>query len=62
MSLQYGPTWDNGQQIVPPAAHPSRVTLNQLLQGDGELLLHRAGAVDVAADAEKFGACTRAAC
>ena len=47
---------DDGQQIVPAAAHTAAVLLDELLERDGHLLLHRAGIVDVAADAEELGA------
>lgn len=50
-----GPPRDDGQQVVPPPADPPRVALDQLLQGDGHLLLDGDGPVHVARDAEQLG-------
>eukprot|EP00227_Mantoniella_beaufortii_P011202 CAMPEP_0197590548 /NCGR_PEP_ID=MMETSP1326-20131121/11475_1 /TAXON_ID=1155430 /ORGANISM="Genus nov. species nov., Strain RCC2288" /LENGTH=441 /DNA_ID=CAMNT_0043155651 /DNA_START=195 /DNA_END=1517 /DNA_ORIENTATION=- len=51
-----GAAGDDAQQVVPAAAHAPRVLLDQLLQRDAHLLLHRARVVDVPADAEQLGA------
>ena len=53
-------TWDDGEQVVPAAAHAAGVALNELLQRDGQLLLHRARRVHVPADAEQLRAWARA--
>merc|ERR1719204_2939989 len=47
---------DGTEQVVPAADHSAAVALDQLLQGDAHLLLHRAGVVHVAGDVEKLGA------
>merc|ERR1719447_253869 len=47
---------DDTEQVVPAADHSATVALDQLLQGDAHLLLHRAGVVHVAGDVEKLGA------
>merc|ERR1719461_2160648 len=47
---------DDTEQIVPAADHSAAVALDQLLEGDAHLLLHRAGVVHVAGDVEKLGA------
>merc|ERR1719462_357237 len=47
---------DDTEQVVPAADHSAAVALDQLLQGDAHLLLHRAGVVHVARDVEQLGA------
>merc|ERR1719447_502769 len=47
---------DDTEQVVPAADHSAAVALDQLLQGDAHLLLHRAGVVHVAGDVEQLGA------
>merc|ERR1719209_1493641 len=47
---------DDTKQVVPAADHSAAVALDQLLQGDAHLLLHRAGVVHVARDVEQLGA------
>merc|ERR1719150_556378 len=49
-------SWDDTKQVVPAADHSAAVALDQLLQGDAHLLLHRAGVVHVARDVEQLGA------
>src|SRR5262249_43283777 len=44
------------EQIVPAAAHPARMLVDQLAQGDAHRFLDVAGLVDVAGDAEELGA------
>ena len=53
-------TRDDSQQVVPAAAHAAAVLVDELPEGDAHLLLHRAGPVHVAADAEQLGACAPA--
>mmetsp|Transcript_29325 Transcript_29325/g.50220 ORF Transcript_29325/g.50220 Transcript_29325/m.50220 type:complete len:387 (+) Transcript_29325:480-1640(+) len=47
---------DDAEQVVPPADDPLAVLLEQLLHGDGHLLLDGDRVVDVARDAEELGA------
>merc|ERR1719195_2111452 len=47
---------DDTKQVVPATDHSAAVALDQLLEGDAHLLLHRAGVVHVARDVEQLGA------
>lgn len=54
-----GATGDDGEEVVPAATHTTAVTVDQLTQRDGHLLLDRAGIVDVTGNTEQL--CTRVA-
>ena len=45
-------TRDDGEEVVPAAPDAAGMPLNELAQRNGQLLLHCAGRVHVAADAE----------
>ena len=45
---------DDRQQVIPPASHTAAVLLDQVLERDGHLFLHRARLVDVTRDAEEL--------
>ena len=49
-------TRNDSQQVVPATTHATAVLLDELLEGDAHLLLHRAGLVDMPANAEQLGA------
>lgn len=49
-----GTTGDDGEEVVPAAAHTTAVTVDQLTQRDGHLLLDCAGVVDVARNTEQL--------
>lgn len=50
-----GTTGDDGEEVVPAATHTTAVTVDQLTQGDGHLLLDRARVVDVTRNTEQLG-------
>ncbi|GMT31566.1 hypothetical protein PFISCL1PPCAC_22863, partial [Pristionchus fissidentatus] len=50
-----GSSGDDGQQVVPAANDAAAVALDELLERDGHLLLHRARVIHLARDAEQLG-------
>lgn len=50
-----GATGDDSLQVVPTASDATAVLVDQLLKGDGHLLLDGSGVVDVTGDTEKLG-------
>lgn len=52
-----GAAGDDGFEVVPAAADTAAVLLDQFFERDGHFFFDRARVIDVAGDAEEFGAC-----